>query len=135
MANPPSALPLKRVPAIFYRTEAGNEPLRAWLRSLDVDDRRRIGGDVKLAEYAWPIGMPTFRLMGDGLHEIRTALLGGRIARVLFYIDARSRMVLLHGFIKKSRPTIWPSPAPTNGGTRGVWHDRHRLRLQRLCLR
>jgi phage-related protein len=28
-----------------------------------------------------------------------------RIARVLFYIDARGRMVLLHGFIKKSQKT------------------------------
>jgi phage-related protein len=28
-----------------------------------------------------------------------------RIARVLFYMDSRGRMVLLHGFIKKTRKT------------------------------
>jgi len=28
-----------------------------------------------------------------------------RIARVLFYVDKRSRMVLLHGFIKKTQKT------------------------------
>jgi hypothetical protein len=28
-----------------------------------------------------------------------------RIARVLFYIDAKGRMVLLHGFIKKTQKT------------------------------
>ena len=108
-SSPPSSEPasswLKRVTAIFYRTEAGNEPLREWLKDLDRDDRRRIGEDVKLAEYAWPIGMPTCRPMGDGLHEIRTDLGHGRTARVLFYIDKRGRMVLLHGFVKKSRTT------------------------------
>jgi phage-related protein len=43
--------------------------------------------------------------MGQGLYEIRTDLAGNRIARVLFYIDKKGRMVLLHGFAKKSRKT------------------------------
>jgi phage-related protein len=63
---------LKRVPAIFYGTEAGNEPVRDWLKALDQEDRRRIGEDVKLVEFGWPIGMPVCRPMGDGLHEVRT---------------------------------------------------------------
>lgn len=75
---------LKRVPAIFFRTEAGNEPTRDWLRDLDQEDRRRIGEDIKLVELGWPIGMPTCRPMGEGMHEVRTALTGNRIARVLF---------------------------------------------------
>jgi phage-related protein len=93
------------VPAIFYRTQAGNEPVRDWLKSMDREDRRRIGEDVKLVEYGWPIGMPTCRAMGEGLHEVRTDLASNRVARVLFYIDKQQRMVLLHGFIKKSRTT------------------------------
>ena len=43
--------------------------------------------------------------MGDGLHEVRTRLSGNRIVRLLFYIDRHQRMVVLHGFIKKSRET------------------------------
>ena len=43
--------------------------------------------------------------MGEGLHEVRTDIANNRIARVLFYIDKRQRMVLLHSFIKKSRST------------------------------
>ena len=42
---------------------------------------------------------------GGGLHEVRTVLARNRIARVLFYVDVRVRMVLLHGFIKKTRET------------------------------
>jgi phage-related protein len=95
----------KRVPAGFYRTEAGNEPVRVWLKSLNADDRRLIGEDIKKVEFGWPVGMPTCRPVADGLHEVRTALLGNRIARVFFSIDRRQRMILLHGILKKSRVT------------------------------
>jgi phage-related protein len=95
----------KRVPAIFFRTEAGGEPVREWLRSLPRDDRKRIGKDIATVEFGWPVGMPVCRAMGAGLCEVRTHLMQHRLARVLFYIDAKGRLVLLHGFIKKSRKT------------------------------
>ena len=96
----------KRVPTIFYRTEAGGEPVRDWLKSLpSPDDRKRIGEDVKTVEFGWPIGMPGCKPLGDGIYEVRTHLTQNRIARVLFYIDEKKRMVLLHGFIKKTRKT------------------------------
>jgi phage-related protein len=101
----PSGASVKRVPAIFYRTEAGNEPVREWLKSLTREDRRRIGEDIKTVEFGWPIGMPTCRAMGGGLHEVRTDLPSNRIARVFFYVDGRQRMVLLHGIVKKTRTT------------------------------
>jgi phage-related protein len=49
--------------------------------------------------------MPVFRPLGDGLYEVRSDLYQNRIARVLFYIDQTGRMVLLHGFIKKTQKT------------------------------
>jgi len=102
-AQPVSPLHLKKVPAIFFKTEAGNEPVRDWLKQLNSDDRRLIGEDIKTVEFGWPIGMPTCRPMGGGLHEVRTDLTGNRTARVFFYIDKQQRMVLLHAMIKKSR--------------------------------
>jgi phage-related protein len=96
----------KRVPAIFFRTEAGGEPVRDWLKNLpSPQDRKRIGEDIKTVEFGWPIGMPVCRPLGDGIYEVRTSLGQNRIARVLFYIDKRGRMVLLHGFIKKTQTT------------------------------
>jgi phage-related protein len=95
----------KRVPAIFYRTVAGGEPVREWLKGLSREDRKRIGEDIKTVEFGWPIGMPVCKLLGDGVYEVRTGLAQNRIARVLFYIDRKSRMVLLHGFMKKTRKT------------------------------
>jgi phage-related protein len=95
----------KRVPVIFFRTESGREPVRDWLKNLLPEDRKRIGEDIKTVEFGWPIGMPVCRPLGTGLNEVRTSLAQNRIARVLFYIDKKGRMVLLHGFIKKTRKT------------------------------
>ncbi len=39
------------------------------------------------------------------MYEVRSSLSQNRIARVLFYIDREERMVLLHGFIKKTEKT------------------------------
>ncbi|PIW31870.1 MAG: type II toxin-antitoxin system RelE/ParE family toxin [Rhodobacterales bacterium CG15_BIG_FIL_POST_REV_8_21_14_020_59_13] len=95
----------KNIEVVFYRTVSGNEPVRDWLKSdVSEADRKRIGTDIKAAEYGWPIGMPVCRPMGDGLHEIRSSLPGKRIARVLFCVEG-GRMVLLHGFIKKTPKT------------------------------
>jgi phage-related protein len=79
--------------------------VREWLKALSPLDRKRIGEDIKTAEFGWPIGMPVCRPLGAGLYEVRTTLTQNRIARVLFYIDRARRMVLLHGFIKKTRKT------------------------------
>jgi phage-related protein len=96
----------KRVPAIFYRTAAGGEPVRDWLKALlSAEDRKRIGEDIKTVEFGWPVGMPVCKPLGGGLYEVRTSLAQNRIARLLFYIDKKTRMVLLHGFIKKTRKT------------------------------
>ena len=48
----------KRVPAVFYRTEAGGEPVREWLKALSPDDRKRIGEDIKTVEFGWPVECP-----------------------------------------------------------------------------
>ncbi len=100
-----SQVQIKRVPAIFYRTEAGREPVRAWLKAMSPEDRRLVGEDIKTVEFGWPVGMPTCRPLGDGLNEVRTKLPGNRIVRVFFYIDRKQRMVVLHGMVKKTQAT------------------------------
>jgi len=94
----------KKVPAVFYSSKSGNEPVREWLLKLIKEDRRAIGGDIQTVEFGWPIGMPVCRPMNDGLFEVRTDLDNNRIARVLFSFK-NGKMVLLHGFIKKSKKT------------------------------
>ncbi len=106
MNRPIQSAGLKRIEVIFFRTSAGGEPVRDWLKSLKpIEDRKQIGVDMKTVEFGWPVGMPVCRPLGDGLYEVRSSLSQNRIARVLFYIDAKGRMVLLHGFIKKTQKT------------------------------
>jgi len=95
---------LKRLPARFYCSASGKEPVREWLKALPAEDRRAIGEDIKDVEFAWPLGMPLVRSLGRGLWEVRISLSGGRIARVIFCVEA-NQMILLNGFIKKTQKT------------------------------
>jgi phage-related protein len=95
---------LTEIPVVFYRTAAGVEPVRDWLRSLSPDDRRCIGSDLATVQVGWPIGMPLCRPLGGGLWEVRSKLLNNRIARLVFFV-AGSRIGVVHGFVKKTQKT------------------------------
>jgi phage-related protein len=87
----------------FFRTLRGSEPVREWLQSLSILEKRTIGEDVKTVQFGWPLGMPLVRKLESGLWEIRSTLPTG-IARIIFTVKDNT-MILLHGFIKKSRKT------------------------------
>jgi phage-related protein len=95
---------LKKIDAAFYRSANGREPVRDWLMELPAEDRRIIGFDIATVEFGWPIGMPLCRSLSSGLWEVRSHLTHGQIARVIFCV-AHSRMILLHGFVKKTQKT------------------------------
>jgi phage-related protein len=92
--------PLK---VVFFQTDTGNEPVRAWLKELSKDDCKIIGTDILTVQYAWPVGKPLVDNLGDGIWEVRSRL-DNRIARTLFAL-VNQEIVLLHGFIKKSQRT------------------------------
>ena len=94
----------RKIPVVFYRTAGGTEVVRDWLRGLDESDRNAIGRDLMRVQYRWPVGMPLCRPMSDGLWEVRSDLANNRIARVLFSLH-QGEIVVLHGFIKKTRKT------------------------------
>jgi phage-related protein len=94
----------KKITGRFYASASGRRPVREWLLALTKEDRRIIGRDIQKVEFGWPIGMPYCRPLGRGLFEVRSDLTGGRIARVIFAIQA-GEMVLLHGFEKKTQRT------------------------------
>lgn len=97
----------KKLPAVFYRSAAGAEPVRDWLKALSQEDRRIVGFDIATAEFGWPVGTPLCRPLGGGLWEVRSNLTQGRIARAIF-CASEGCMVLLHGFIKKTQKTPQP---------------------------
>lgn len=94
----------KKLVARFYASAGGRRPVREWLLGLSREDRRTIGTDIQKVEFGWPLGMPYCRSLGRGLWEVRSALAGGRIARVIFCLKD-GEMVLLHCFEKKTQKT------------------------------
>src|SRR3954447_18036705 len=96
------------MPVIFFRTEAGGEPVREWLKGLTKADRKRIGEDVKTVELGWPIGMPVCRSLSNGLHEVRTDLSNHRTARAVLFRPQET-----HGIAARVR-----QKEPNNSGER-----------------
>ena len=90
----------------FFKTDAGAEPVRNWLKELSAADRKSIGEDIKTVQFGWPLGMPLVIHIDGELWEVRIGL-DNKIARVLFALQD-SMMVLLHGFIKKQQATPKP---------------------------
>ena len=87
----------------FVSKESGREPVREWLKALNLEDRKIIGQHLKAAQYGWPLGLPRVRKMEPNLWEVRSEL-KERIARVLL-TKVDNELVLLHGFIKKTQKT------------------------------
>jgi phage-related protein len=85
----------------FYCLSSGREPVRDWLKKLDPTSRKMVGEDLYTLQLGWPVGMPLARKIEAGLWEQRSKIVNG-IARIIF-TENTGRLILLHGFIKKSQ--------------------------------
>ena len=85
--------------AAFYKTKQDNQPCRDYLMSLSKDDRREVGADIFAVQKGFPLGLPLSCLYGR-----RRSNIADGISRVFFTVD-NNKMVLLHGFTKKSQKT------------------------------
>jgi phage-related protein len=69
---------------------------------------QEIGRDIRVVKTSWPhvrdVRPRLVDHLGGGLWEVR-AHLRNRIARVLFSVETGAIMLLLHGFVKKTRKT------------------------------
>ena len=105
------------------RLAAVGSRVRAWLMSLSVDERKRIGTDIAYVQFKWPLGKPRVDHLRGNIWEIRTRL-PNRIARVLFAVTG-DELILLHGFIKQTRKA--PSEDIALAEARWKeWHDAER---------
>ncbi len=94
---------IRKLPAVFYRSASGDEPVREWLKALPKTARQTIGEDIAYVQYKWPIGKPRVDHLRGSVWEVRSTI-GNRIARVLFAVEG-AEMILLHAFIKKTQQT------------------------------
>jgi phage-related protein len=94
---------LEAILLAFWRSEAGREPVRDF-REMNRDDRAVVGANLRTLQFGWPVGVPLVRKLADGIFEVRSSLPSKREARLLFTASGK-QIVVLHGFIKKSRKT------------------------------
>lgn len=94
---------IKILPVVFFKEDSGSEPVRKWLKTLTIQDRKIIGRDIGIVQTSWPIGSPLVKHLSVGLWEVRSKL-DNRIARTIFTMHD-GQIVLLHGFIKKTEKT------------------------------
>lgn len=89
----------------YYENEQGKRPVEAFIDSLDVKMRAKVFGRLALLEeYGSKLGMPFARHLDDGIYELRTSQ-GSDITRILYFFVAGKRIVLTHGFVKKTQKT------------------------------
>lgn len=87
----------------FFRTEAGSEPVREWLKKLSAQDRKTIGEDIKTVQR--PGGRSVCRWCVRWARIAGSPHSSGRSDCQNPFHRRRRRDGALHGFIKKSQDT------------------------------
>jgi phage-related protein len=93
---------------IFYEKLNGEIPAEEFLDSLDKKMNAKLARAIAaLQEYGNELREPYSKYLDDGIFELR-AQVGSDISRVLYFFIIGKRIILTHGFIKKTQKT----PAP-----------------------
>ena len=89
----------------YYEGENGKKPAEEFIDSQDTKMRAKVFGRLALLEeYGSELGMPFSRHLDDGVFELRTTA-SGNITRILYFFVVGKRIILTHGFVKKTRKT------------------------------
>ena len=91
--------------AEFYETEEGKKPAKDFMLSQNPKMKAKLFGLVSILEqYGNQLREPYSKPLGDGIFELR-AKVGTYISRVLYFFYYEGRIVLTHGFVKKTKKT------------------------------
>lgn len=87
-----------------WTIEYYDESLQNWIKAMPLGIRADFARLTELLEEFGVLRLPHSRAMGDGLFELRPKGREG-IARVFYCTMIGKKIVLLHGFIKKTQKT------------------------------
>ena len=86
----------------FFELENGDCPIKEYLDSVDKKLRAKILWTIGLLETNGNmLGMPYSEHLDDGIFELRTKQ-GSDISRVLYFFCIGRKIILTHGFTKKT---------------------------------
>ena len=91
--------------AIFYDKPDGTEPAKDFLRNLNKKMRTKMAWTIAMLESGGTdLREPYSKHLNDGIFELR-AKVGSDISRVLYFFMIGRRIIITHGFIKKTDNT------------------------------
>ena len=91
--------------AEFYTKEDGSKPAKDFMLSQNSKMRAKLFGLVDILEqYGNQLREPYSKSLEDGIFELR-AKVGTDISRVLYFFYYEGRIILTHGFVKKTQKT------------------------------
>lgn len=92
----------------FVELENGKKPFEDFIRSLTTIERARIFEAIDYFGYLKnnniPVKESLSKHVDDGIFELRISL-SNKIARTLYFYVKGARIVITHGFIKKTKKT------------------------------
>ena len=89
----------------YYEDAAGQKPVQKFIDGLSKKMQARVFGRLELLEeYGSQLGMPFSKCLRDGVFELRVTQ-GSNTTRILYFFAKGKRIVLTHGFAKKTRKT------------------------------
>jgi len=92
----------------YVEMKNGKKPFKEFVLSLPIQERAKIFETIsyftELKNQNLPIKESLAKHLEDGIFELRTTL-AERIARSLFFYQKGARIILTHGFIKKTEKT------------------------------
>ena len=89
----------------FYKTEAGREVIAEFLDTLPSKDLAKVLRDIELlADYVPNLREPYTKHIDGPIWELRSKF-ASNIYRIFYFVWDGSKLVLLHGFTKKTQRT------------------------------
>ncbi len=96
---------MSRFTVDFYREEDGTKPVGQFIRSLPVQMKAKVIGDLHLLEeYGNLAREPLSKLLEDGIFELRSQT-GTDIVRILYFFEENRIIIATNGFVKKQNKT------------------------------
>ena len=89
----------------FYETKAGEKPSLDFINTLEVKLKAKIFRDLGLLENKGnELRLPYSQHLDDGIFELRI-IQGNNIVRHLYFFIIEKKIVITHGFRKKTQKT------------------------------
>lgn len=89
----------------YFQDAHGRRPAAEFIDSLDNKMKAKVFGHLELLEeFGSRLGMPYSRHLDDGIFELRVSQ-SGNIVRILYFFFVGQRIILTHGFVKKTPKT------------------------------